>query len=120
MSEREGKWKGNTSSLGGVQYSSEKKNEGTGREQYGNTAKPHGSMGGHSILLRAKMGGNEKGTRREREWNTETTWKRTWVAYNTCSLLAAFFFFWLNLASWLNIFGKWLKICVFWGFFSSP
>jgi hypothetical protein len=74
--------------------------------------------GWQSVLLRAKIEGNEKGTRREREWNIATTWKRTWVACNTGSLLAAFFcFLWLNLASWLNLFGKWLKICVFLVFF---
>jgi hypothetical protein len=94
MSEREGKWEGEHVKLGwrAILLGEEKMREQEGNKM-GTRQNVTEAWVGHSILLRAKIGGNEKGTKREREWNTETTWKRTWVACNTCSLLAAFFFF---------------------------
>jgi hypothetical protein len=88
MSEREGECIGNTSTntrkaLGGVQYSSETKNEGTGREQKGNTAKRHGSMGGVQYSSEVKIGENAKGTGVEHgnNFGSEPGWRAIVAPY---------------------------------------
>jgi len=141
--EQEGNAATQHGSLGVVQYSSEVKNERTRREWKGNTSTTHGKLGWraillreekrgnrkgtegergktsrkhgwHSILLRAKIGGNEKGTGVEHGSKLEANLGGVQYLLLTSSLI---YFFWLNLASWLNLFEKWLKICVFLGVF---